>query len=167
MRISHAAASANPPPTAGPLTAAITGCGNPTIFGTNDAMNSWVRMPAAAPVRSRAVGATAGSDKSRPEQKPRPAPVRITTRQRESAARSSSVVCWADTIAVLSASSRSGLLSVTTARPDLGRSNRTAGTTAVIQDRAGMAQADEKPDGVVRFVGSDRFVDCARHSDVG
>ena len=130
MRRSQAAARPSPPPTAAPLTAAITGWGRAITFGTSPATNSWVRMPAAGPVRVSAVGATAGCERSRPEQKPRPAPVRITTRLSDSAS-ASRVSYNCDTISMLSALSRSGLLRVTTVRCGVGCSVRTRFTSVM------------------------------------
>ena len=78
-RMSHASASAKPPPVAGPFTAAITGFDRPRSWVTSDAISCWLRIPAAGPPPASAAMSPV-SLRSRPAQKPRPAPVRIATR---------------------------------------------------------------------------------------
>ena len=46
MRMSEPSTSANPPPVAGPLTAAMTGCGSERRCGMSDAMCRWTAKPA-------------------------------------------------------------------------------------------------------------------------
>jgi hypothetical protein len=84
MRTSHASASPNPAPAAGPFTAATTGFSQLRIVRT--------QVPTHAYGSSRStrvdVGSDGGSERSRPAQKARPAPVMTTTRTASSAAAS-------------------------------------------------------------------------------
>ena len=66
---------------AGPLMAPITGWGSLRIWGTMSPKYSMARMASRDRVRPSAWGGTPASSRSRPEQKPSPLPVRITTQQ--------------------------------------------------------------------------------------
>ena len=71
--------SAKPPPTQAPLTAATTGWGRERSLTGNEPIRSWKRIcSATAAVAPGSPGPK--SRTSRPEQKPRPAPVRTTAR---------------------------------------------------------------------------------------
>ncbi len=79
--MSHSTAMLQPSPTAGPLTAAITGSGNRSI-------SSMISAPSRR-LSSRATGSSRNEviqSRSPPAEKARPAPVRITTRASRSAA---------------------------------------------------------------------------------
>src|ERR1700677_4572767 len=97
MRMSLARARARPPPAAGPLTAAITGWGSERKRGTSEAMWVWVAKVVPTRSRSSAPGALPYPARSSPAQKPRPAPVRTTTRQARSTAMSASA-SWSSAI---------------------------------------------------------------------
>ena len=75
MRMSDANTSAKPPPLAGPLTSAMIGCGARRIRITISLTRRCTRKPATAPDSP----STRSSFRSRPAQKPRPAPVMTTT----------------------------------------------------------------------------------------
>jgi hypothetical protein len=81
-----------------------------------------VRIPAVGMPTPTACGATGGEVKSSPEQNPRPAPVRMTTRQVASAATSSRSSCSVVSNETSSALRRSGRLRVSTVSASLGRS---------------------------------------------
>ena len=68
-----------PPPYAGPLIAAMIGCGIARIAGTTSDMYSIARIAIRASVKPSLFGGTPTSSRFRPEQKPRPLPVNTTT----------------------------------------------------------------------------------------
>jgi hypothetical protein len=80
IRMSLAQTRASPPPAAGPLTAAMTGCGSRRISWTSAAMvrctahERWTWPASSVPAT------TPKPPRSSPAQKPRPAPVSTTTR---------------------------------------------------------------------------------------
>ena len=81
--MSHASAIANPPPTAAPLIAAITGWRRRWMRSCSDARCSWVRIDQrdrVHPLGARCAVLASTPFRSAPEQKPRPAPVRMTAR---------------------------------------------------------------------------------------
>src|SRR4051812_33243597 len=125
-RTSEASASASPPPAAGPLTAAMTGWGRACSLSMIPAIRSWVsRLPTTpSPV--------IGSLRSRPAQKPRPAPVSTTTRTAPSPATSSSATWRSSTSSRLSALRRSGRLSVSRATPGPSSLRSTVGMGSVL-----------------------------------
>jgi hypothetical protein len=75
-RMSEASARAKPPPLAGPLTNATIGCGARRMRIMISLTRRCTRNPATGPASPSA----RSSFRSSPAQKPRPAPVRITTR---------------------------------------------------------------------------------------
>src|SRR4051794_18868300 len=93
-------------------------------------MNCWVAMPAWVRPRPSDPGAEGTSLRSRPAQKPRPAPVRTTTRYDGSAAISSSRVCRSRTSSMLMAFNRSGRSRVSRAMPGRMVSRRTVDMTS-------------------------------------
>src|SRR5215831_4191151 len=111
--MSAARASPKPAPAAGPLTAAITGFSHRTIDITH--------RPTHANGSSRsarvASGSRGGTDRSRPEQKPLPAPVMSTTRTASSVATASIARGNSTASAWSTAFSRSGRLSVMRCTP--------------------------------------------------
>ena len=67
-----------PPPYAAPFTAAMIGCGTARMAGTMFDMNSMARIAMRDIGRPSQSGGMPWSSRSRPEQKPRPAPVSTT-----------------------------------------------------------------------------------------
>jgi hypothetical protein len=119
IRTSEARHSAMPPPTAGPFTAAMTGCGRARTALGSAAIFSWKRiLSIAGSLASNMPGPK--SRTSMPEQKPRPVPVRITTRTPRSAASEANVCCNSPTSSSLSALRRSGRFNRKRTTPSLG-----------------------------------------------
>ncbi len=79
-----------PPPWAGPLIAAMIGWGMLRMVGMRSAMVCMARMAMRDIGSPSTPGGTPWSSRSRPAQKPRPAPVRTTTQVSLSAATSRS-----------------------------------------------------------------------------
>src|SRR6478735_6854930 len=113
MRRSHASASPKPAPAAGPFTAAITGFSQATTLRTH------VPTHAYGSSRSTRVddGSVGGSERSRPAQNARPAPVITTTRTASSAAASATAEENDDASAPLTAFSFSERSSVRVRTP--------------------------------------------------
>src|SRR5947208_2400540 len=126
-RTSHASASAKPPPVAGPFTAAITGFDRPRSWVTSDAMCCWARIAAGGPPPTSAAMSPV-SLRSRPAQKPRPAPVRIATLHSRSLSTASRASCRSSTSSRLIAFSRSGRSRVRSVMPSWMGSRRTVVT---------------------------------------
>src|SRR3974390_3788357 len=128
---------ANPPPTQGPLTAATTGCGRERRPPGKEPMRSWKRM------RSDADAAASGtpgpkSRTSRPEQKPRPAPVRTMARVVVPPASRAHAASSARTSSSLRALSRSGRLRRSRGTPGAGGStSRTPAISDPFDDGGG------------------------------
>ena len=74
-----------PPPCAGPVMAAMIGCGSARIAGTRSDIVSMARIAILDSGRPSMLGGAPESSRSSPEQKARPAPVRRTTWQSFSA----------------------------------------------------------------------------------
>ena len=110
---------ARPAPTHGPLTAAITGCGRSRTACGSAAIASWNRRRSMAGSFSWGIPAPK-SRMSRPEQKPRPAPVRTTACTESSAASFANVCFSSESMAPLMALSRSGRFSRSRATPACG-----------------------------------------------
>src|SRR5581483_7998548 len=120
IRTSQARHIAKPPPTHGPLTAAMTGWGKSEIACGSAAIASWKCSRSIA-------GSDADTDgpklrMSIPEQKPRPVPVRTTACADVSRAREPSAAVNSDSIAELIALSCFGLFRARTTTPARGRS---------------------------------------------
>ena len=117
-RISAHSAKPSPPPAAGPLTAAITGCGSSWNLANAPPQRCWPSIISCGLMS----GSVSASSRSRPEQKPRPAPVITSTRASVSAVSASQKSCISSNISNVIAFRRSGRLSVITTMPSRDRS---------------------------------------------
>src|SRR6266540_3564589 len=142
MRMSDPRARANPPPAAGPFTAAITGWRSERRCGIGVAMCSWGVSPACGRPSPSPPGGAPAPFRSSPEQKPRPAPVTITTRQPRSASTPSSAMCKSSTSSWLIALRRSGRLRVSSVTPGRTCSERTVDMAPLSRKAPGHDGAD-------------------------
>src|SRR5580700_5888179 len=132
-RMSLAQTSASPPPAAGPFTAAITGCGIRRISCTSAAIARCTAQPCWMDPRSSVPGIVPKPPRSRPAQKPRPAPVRTTARHVRSSASAARRACSSATRGAVSAFSLSGRDSVSCTTPGLSsvRSTRSVAGSVI------------------------------------
>ena len=111
MTMSQPSAKLAPAPAATPLTAAITGTGIARMRSASGRYTRSIRLPMSFGSASGS-GAIAGSDRSWPAQKPRPAPVTTTQRTPASSAAASSASRSCACISVVKAFSACGRFSV-------------------------------------------------------
>ena len=126
IRMSDPSTKANPPPAAGPLTAAMIGLSSRRMCGIRLAICCCTASPCWTRPRPSWPGSWPKPRRSRPAQKPRPSPVRMTTRAERSAASSSSASCRPCTSGTFMAFNLSGRFNVIRRTPSVGVSITTS-----------------------------------------
>ena len=141
IRMSEPSTSARPPPAAGPFTAAITGCGSDRSRGINEAMCFCPSSPDCICPMPSVFGIAPNPPRSRPAQNPRPAPVRITTRQLRSARICSKASWRSATSSTVMAFNLVGRSMVTTATPSAGRVTPTVAGASISNPLSSLGSA--------------------------